>query len=308
LAEATIITSNVISQVAFDYVLPVAEQEELLRNLSICLKEFGVENKKNLWRRFNAIRWLFPGHRRGVQASKHLFSQCEKMLQAYRKKSNKQPHKIIHMIDADSEYISDAERISDMIVYTIAGFDTTASAIASALLELARHPKEQIKLRESLRKCVSDEEARHCSELKNVARETLRMHPPIAIGTIRVPSRDLVAENTDEKATKTLIPAESICLTSYYAIQRNIKVFANPESFVPDRWDNPSNEMIKSFMAFSLGRRSCQGQALAVAEMHEVLSKLCRKYEFGVIEEGEHQNLVLYKPVGTILSVRVASV
>ena len=85
-----------------------------------------------------------------------------------------QPHKLIHMINEDPDYADDSERIRDMVIYIVGGFDTTSNAIAFALLELSRHPEEQTKLRKELQNYESDEEARHCPALKFVVKETLR--------------------------------------------------------------------------------------------------------------------------------------
>ena len=90
---------------------------------------------------------------------------------------------------------------------------------------------------------------------------------------------------------------------SYYGIQRNAKVYKDPNTFLPERWENPSEEMNRCLLTFSAGSRGCQGQPLANAELHEVLAKLIQKYEFGIVEKGEPASLVLFKPMGTILSV-----
>mmetsp|Transcript_11561 Transcript_11561/g.16858 ORF Transcript_11561/g.16858 Transcript_11561/m.16858 type:complete len:230 (+) Transcript_11561:48-737(+) len=227
------------------------------------------------------------------------------MLQAYRAKPMKQPHKVIHMIDADPEYENDIERIRDLLVYTIAGHDTSSNAIAFALYELAKNSNEQTKLRNILQKCASDDEAYRCPELKYVMRETLRLRPPVAIGIARVCGQEFVFERKyNGKPVQITIPRGFPCLTSFYAIQRDENVFANPDTFDPSRWASPSEEMNKALLPFAIGPRNCQGQALANAEISVVLSKLCRKYEFGIIEEGRAATIVFYKPVGTILSVK----
>ena len=61
-----------------------------------------------------------------------------------------------------------------------------------------------------------------------------------------------------------------------------------------------------SFLTFSLGKRNCFDQALTYAEMYEILAKLCKNYEFGAVNEGNASNVALYKPQGTILSVKRA--
>ena len=300
LAEMNTITANVIIDVAFDYHFSKGEREDFLENLKVCWEEFGVKSGQNFFREFDSVRWMIPGVRKGRKAAKRMYEFCEKMATAYRKKDvkDKQPHKIIHLILEDEEYANDAERFRDMIGYVIAGFDTTANTIAFALRELAKTPKEQSKLREALQQCRSDEERRNCPQLKRVIREIFRMYPAAAFGSVRELGKDLVLP------TKEVIPSGSWVNTAYYAIQRTAEVFENPDTFLPSRWETPTKAQMMSMLTFSYGRRNCQGQALANAEVTEVLAKLCGTYEFDIVEEGEATNIVLFKPVGTILSAR----
>ena len=81
-------------------------------------------------------------------------------------------------------------------------------------------------------------------------------------------------------------------------------MYKDPNAFLPQRWDNPTEDMTRSLLTFGAGPRGCQGQPLANAELHEVLSMLIERYEFDVVEKGDPHHLVLFKPVGTILSVK----
>ncbi len=236
------------------------------------------------------------------------------MLEAYRTKvandpSARQPHKLIDMLMNDTEYANEEERVRDMLTYVIAGFDTTANTISFALLELGRSPEEQRKLREALqKKYKTEEETRTSPELKHVVREILRLRPA-AIASIRLLGSDIKVQMKDEndQAQSITLPSGSATMTSYFTLQRDAKVFEKPDAFMPSRWENPSDDMNKSVLTFSLGKRNCQGQALAYAEMTEILLKLCRDYEINVVNEGRAVNLVLYKPEDAVLSFTKAS-
>ena len=95
------------------------------------------------------------------------------------------------------------------LIYFFAGYDTTAHSISWTLLELAKHPKEQEKLYQALRKyqqeCRQQEKEgkegapstsksssaselmswKYCSELKNVTREILTVTSVRRIGLLR---------------------------------------------------------------------------------------------------------------------------
>mmetsp|Transcript_4054 Transcript_4054/g.2394 ORF Transcript_4054/g.2394 Transcript_4054/m.2394 type:complete len:215 (-) Transcript_4054:107-751(-) len=210
------------------------------------------------------------------------------------------------MMMNDSEYENEIERVRDMIAYVIAGFDTTANTLSFALLELGRHPEEQRKLRSALQKFETEEEAKACPELKHVIREILRLRPAISLGSVKLLGNDIkIGVKGDDEKNKTqniILPKGSGAITCFFTIQRDAKVFEDPDAFIPSRWDDPSDDMNKSVLTFSLGKRNCQGQALAYAEITEILLKLCRDYEINIVDEGKATNAVLYRPVGTILS------
>lgn len=308
LDEMNRMTSNIIAVVAFDYELSDQEREETLQNLQTCWIEFGQKAGMSLFRQLALTKWLFPGIRRAQRAAAGLYALCQTMLDSYRAKiaadsRQRQPHKIIDLIVHDDEYANDGERIRDCIAFVIAGFDTTANTLAFAFRELARNKHEQTKLRQALLQCKTDDEARNCPELKHVVRETLRMYPAAATGSLRQVGNSIgVADNS-----AYTIPQGSVVIAPYYAIQRNENVYKNADSFHPSRWATADPTMMRSFMTFSVGRRNCQGQALANAELNEVLAKLIRNYEYNIVEEGEAQNVILFKPDGTILSVKKLS-
>ena len=159
----------------------------------------------------------------------------------------------------------------------------------------------QDKLRIELNKCSNPDEARNCPELKRVMKETLRMYPAAAMGSVRQLGNDLTLPTT-----KKVIPKGSVVITNYYSIQRDPELFDDPETFKPSRWEEPTKEQTMSIMTFSTGRRSCQGQGLATTEMNELLYRLVSKYNFDIVEKGEPHNVLLFKPVGTLLSATVA--
>ncbi|KAJ2962741.1 hypothetical protein NQ176_g10909 [Zarea fungicola] len=50
-------------------------------------------------------------------------------------------------------------------------------------------------------------------------------------------------------------------------MHRDPVVFPRPDEFDPDRWIEPSKDMLDSFMAFGRGSRTCIGLHLAYTEL-----------------------------------------
>jgi len=300
LSEMNKITSNVICQAAFDYNIDNKERQNFLSDLEVCWIEFGQNAGKNPLRKNRFAKWAFQGVRDGHRAATRLHSHCTKMLQEYRAglPDGAQPHKLIHMINEDVDYANDHERVSDMLAFVIAGFDTTANTLAFCFRELARNQEEQIKLRESIRRCHTPKEARVA--VKGVTREIMRLYPAAAIGSVRVLGKDIPTGRSTKG--NEVLPKGSLVVTSYYAIQRDPNIFGkDADEFVPIRWEKPTAEQTAAFLTFSAGARNCLGQSLALAEMTEVVARLCRDFQFDVVKAGQAENLVLFKPIGTLL-------
>jgi cytochrome P450 len=294
--EMVLLTTDVIFQVGFDYKLSIEERDFFVGCMTCAMKEFFVTS--NILKEIDLTAWIFPEVREARRAVKQMVKTFTQVIEAYRKSPNPDTSTLIHMLVNDQEYESDEQRIRDMISIIFGGFDTTAHTISWTLLELARTPEEQTKLQSALLKCHSKEERSQCQELKNVTREILRLHTPAALGSIRSPEKDIILPD------KKVITAGSICLTPFYLILRNGNYFQDPDSFVPSRWNNPSEESLKAFFPFALGKRNCPGQALAHGEMTIILSRLLTEYEFSVAEEGITEYLVTLKSTGTKLWVK----
>ena len=109
-----------------------------------------------------------------------------------------------------------------MFEFLLAGHDTTAYSIAWILIELARNPPEQKKLRDELSQ-LSPEEWNKSEHLKMVIKEGMQLHPVASAGSLRKIGRDIITPKKDE-----LILKGSICFCPF------ILLFRNPDIF-PDR-------------------------------------------------------------------------
>lgn len=61
------------------------------------------------------------------------------------------------------------------------------------------------------------------------------------------------------------IPAGTNVGMSAYTLHFNPKVFPNPHDFLPERWLEPTPEMLRDSIAFGIGPRQCIARNLATA-------------------------------------------
>ena len=87
-------------------------------------------------------------------------------------------------------------------------------------------------------------------------------------------------------------------------LSRNEKYFLNPDEFLPERWDDASDDADAAVMPFLVGKRNCIGQSLAMIEIHCVIARLCSEFHFIVEDEGVPTYTVTRKPLGLRLRVK----
>jgi len=308
-SEMTSITLDIISRVAFDYHLSLRDKMEIKTNLEKSQTEFFFNAKVNPIRGIPILSSiLFSGAREAKGFVQYNREMVRKMLESYRDRSKdeKNPNTIIDMIVNNKEYKSDEERISDMLIYFVAGFDTTAHTLSFALLELAKNQTAQAKLRKSLLE-TSIDTIRSCPDLKRVVREILRLHPAAPFGLRQLGDSHISYSITDKdgRSKKMLIPKKSLALSANFVFQRDQRIFgSDAEVFEPDRWIDPTEEQLKHFLPFSSGMRNCQGQALANSELHLILFNIISKYKLTVVDEGYPEYNVIWKLTGSKINVQ----
>ena len=96
-------------------------------------------------------------------------------------------------------------------------------------------------------------------------------------------------------------------ISSFLAIHRNPKTFESPDTFKPERWNEPSKAALDSLMPFALGRRNCIGHPMAQVMMEKFIARFVQSYSFALESEDGTENIFIWKPKGVLLSACVVS-
>ena len=122
-----------------------------------------------------------------------------------------------------------------VFTFILAGNETSSVSLAWTLYELAKNPHIQDKLRGEVEKAFSDEEELTWEKLeklqflKNVVKESLRLHPPADV-TGRISLSDVeIGGYFVPRGTKIILPID--------AVQRSSHYWSNPEIFDPQRFE-----------------------------------------------------------------------
>lgn len=295
--EMLTLTFTIICDAAFEYEISQEEMFTFLHDVKTVFVEGKYRSIPFRWKLGKFIK----GVKKAEESARSLRAFGMKILTSFRNKKSTTKGTVIDCIANDDEYLSDEERVKDIVVFLIAGHDTTAFSLAWTLLELAKHPHEQEALRSELEKLPVDERS-SSPFLKNVIREGMRLHPVASMGSVRNIAKDLTMKLDDNSERSFHIPKNSTVFCPLILLMRNPRYYDDPDRFMPSRWVNPSPEALAAFIPFSVGKRNCIGQALAIAELHTVISELICKYNFTVTDIGTREYFVTLKPTGARLT------
>lgn len=206
--------------------------------------------------------------------------------------------------------LSEQELLAQMITIIMAGHETTSNSLSWALLELAKHPEIQAKLRDEIRAMEPLVFTRGTSftatDLDNmpyltaVVKESLRFHP-VSYNVFRVSEKDDVLPllkpivGKDGKVIHEIPIQKGLqIITSIAAYNRNKDIFGEDSNvFNPDRWlrdsvkSSVSLGMYANLFTFSGGGRGCIGWRFAVLELSAFIVELLNNFEFSLTNKGD---------------------
>jgi len=182
-----------------------------------------------------------------------------------------------------------ADEVTGMFISLMfAGHHTSSGTSSWTLIELIRHPDVYTEVVKELDDLYADGQEvsfhalRQIPKLENVLKETLRLHPPLII-LMRV------AKGEFEVAGFPIHEGDFVAASP--AISNRIpEDFPDPDSFVPQRYEEPRQEDLVNrwtWIPFGAGRHRCVGAAFAQMQIKAIFSVLLREYEFEMAQPPE---------------------
>jgi cytochrome P450 len=180
----------------------------------------------------------------------------------------------------------DDDLIKDqLLTMFIAGHDTSTALLAWALYLLATHNEAMERARSDVETAFGAEAPtlggmRRLCYLDRVIKETLRLYPPIHLGS-RIAA-------TDVRFQEYRIPAGTRVVYSIYLTHRDARYWAAPDVFDPDRFapEKAGQRPAYAFVPFGAGPRNCLGAAFAQVEAKVVLARLLQRFAFRAVGRG----------------------
>ncbi|KAF5321513.1 hypothetical protein D9619_001359 [Psilocybe cf. subviscida] len=199
--------------------------------------------------------------------------------------------------------LTEEEIFAQMRTILLAGHETSATSLCWVLLELAKNPDVQTKLRDEIRATEHAIAARggsdfsatdmdNMSYLNAVIKESMRIHPAVYHNYRQSVKDDLLPlstpiQGTDGIARTSLpVPKGMKMILSIAGYNRNAEVFGeDADVFNPDRWldsnekKGPTLGVYGNLLTFAGGVRTCIGWRFALYEMYALTIEIISNFE-----------------------------
>ncbi|KAF5752860.1 hypothetical protein HS088_TW01G00778 [Tripterygium wilfordii] len=192
---------------------------------------------------------------------------------------------LLSLQEEQPQYYTDQIIKGLVMVILFAGSDTSATTLEWAMSNLLNHPEVLTKARAELDDQVGEDRLIEESDLsklpylQNIVSETLRLNPATPLLVPHYSSTDCSIGGYN-------VPRDTIVLINAWAIQRDPKLWNDPLSFKPERYESGESESYK-FLPFGLGRRACPGAIMAQRVVGLTLGTLIQCFEWERVSEEE---------------------
>ncbi len=239
-------------------------------------------------RPLNPPQWLpTRGQRRARKANDTLHRLAAEILDAVRDDPERDAPLVRALIEATDPQtgrpLTDDEICHELVLFMLAGHDTTSTTLTYALWSLGHHPDIQDRVRAEVAalgdRPLTPEDVSALGYTVRVLHEALRLCPPAA-GTMRSLTRDIDVDGYR-------VEAGTVAFVSFYSMHRDPALWDDPLRFDPDRF-TPERSQGRSrwqYLPFGGGPRSCVGDHFAMLEATLALATIIRAAEIESVDD-----------------------
>ncbi|KAF7335030.1 Cytochrome P450 [Mycena venus] len=200
-----------------------------------------------------------------------------------------------------SDNMGEDEIIAQVGILLVAGQETTANTIAFALLELARHPDFQEKLRDEIHSALGTSQGAGPYDsmplLNALIKEITRLYPAlpladrVALQDTIIPLAEAITTSTGEQITQIPIlkgQFVTLAIASYQRLEP--RWGKDVHEFNPSRWLDGTVSAgdavgpYANLLSFLGGPHTCLGWRFAILEIQVILCQLVSKFSFAQAE------------------------
>ncbi|KAI3451977.1 hypothetical protein Pfo_008642 [Paulownia fortunei] len=260
-----------------------AEDDEEAKKFRDLTKEaLELTSASNPGEIFPILRWIgCNGLEKKLAIHSHKTDEFMQGLLDEHRRGKRQNTMVDHLLslqESQPEYYSDEIITGIIVALIIAGTDASVVTTEWVMALLLNHPEVLEKARQELDtqvghgRMVEEHDLPKLRYLHYVILETLRLFPSVPMLVPHVPSQDCEIGGYN-------IPKGTMILVNAWAIHRDPKVWDDPLSFKPERYETMEVETHK-LLPFGMGRRACPGSGLAQKFVGLALGSLIQCFDW----------------------------
>jgi cytochrome P450 len=225
--------------------------------------------------------WPTPANRRAARAQRALYEVTDQIIARGGAGGGEDlVALLLNARDPETGARLDPKEIRDQVlIFLLAGHETTSTALTFALHLLGHHPEAQRRLQEEVDTTLAGR-APTAADLPAlpytamVVKEAMRLYPPAyATGRLTWDGDELLGY---------AIPPGSVVSVSMWATHRHPDFWPEPERFDPERFapEREAGRHRYAYFPFGGGARACIGSHFALLEAVLALAAVAQAYQF----------------------------
>ncbi|MBN3512537.1 cytochrome P450 [Mycolicibacterium nivoides] len=228
----------------------------------------------------NFPQWVpTGGQRRAKAANARLHRLGAEILAAVRTDPDRDAPLVRALIEArdpdTGRQLTDDEICDELVLFMLAGHDTTSTTLCYSLWALGRNPELQSRVYDEVAalgdRTLTPEDVPHLEHTVRVLHEALRLCPPGA-GTPRMLNEEVTVDGYRAEAG-------TMAMVNFYVMHRDPALWDDPLTFDPDRFtpERSAGRNRWQYLPFGGGPRSCVGDHFAMLEATLALATIVRE-------------------------------
>ncbi|XP_057779016.1 cytochrome P450 81Q32-like [Salvia miltiorrhiza] len=187
---------------------------------------------------------------------------------------------------SDPHYYTDQTIKSLLLVLLQGGTSTSTIALEWAFSLLLDNPETLKKAQSEIdghvgcRRLIAESDVAELPYLRHIILEAMRLHPPVSIVMPHLSSSECAVGGYR-------VPAGTVLLVNLWEIHNSPKIWADPETFRPERFEgvDVKKDLGLQFFPFGSGRRACPGENLANLNIGLGLGSLIQCFQWDKVGE-----------------------
>ena len=184
--------------------------------------------------------------------------------------------------------MSTAELRDNLLTFIVAGHETTALTLAWSMYLVAFDQDVQDRARAEAQgvlqgRSATGDDVANLPFIRAIIDEALRLYPPAGMISRTAMAQDVLGGREIRKGDTVIVPI--------YALQRHELLWDNPNTFVPDRWEQKPDRY--AYLPFGDGPRICIGMSFALQEAVIILATLLCHHKFEPVESREPEPVMI---------------